>query len=206
MSADDNKNHGPGFEETEPTILGHLYRLEQFDKDHAADVPFDPDTPTSQAHLRSGQGTATVAGGNHEGIVEDFLKRVAEPLQDGVRHAPDLAKRMLKRAYIDVRGQEERDAVVAAAGMRENMRLAAIAAKSGKSVSPCETGFAAIGPIQRQSLLDRFIRGRADHEKQHNKDRILGPISQTTMINSSYGVRQAASFEAAIKSLMPRRS
>lgn len=172
-----------------PSTQHELILLEQFDKQDITAVPFEPESVTKDDYLKLGQGGATIAAGNYEGVVEDRLRLLAEPTQDNFRHAPDIALRMLKGNFVSFKDEKEKAAVVAAAEKHAHLRTDA---------------FEPVPKKGQDALFDKLVRGSyADPSLAPHKQSILNDVVRNTLRNSTYLEKDQSKLFRKIRSLLP---
>lgn len=172
-----------------PSTQHELILLEQFDKQDITAVPFEPESVTKDDYLKLGQGGATIAAGNYEGVVEDRLRLLAEPTQDNFRHAPDIALRMLKGGFVSFKDEKEKAAVVAAAEKHAHLRTDA---------------FEPVPKKGQDALFDKLVRGSyTDPSLAPHKQSILNDVVRNTLCNSTYLEKDQSKLLKKIRTLLP---
>lgn len=175
-----------------PSTQHELVLLEQFDKQDITPVPFEHEPVTKEAYLRLGQNGATIAAGNLEGVLEDRLRLLAEPTQDGFRWPRDIAKRMLKGQFVSFESEEEKAAVLAAAE------------KVNTTVKKEKRVFAPVATSSQGALVDSLIRGKyADPKATPYKQAVLNDVARYASNNGTYLADDQSKLIRKIRSLLP---
>ncbi|KAJ9625013.1 hypothetical protein H2203_004964 [Taxawa tesnikishii (nom. ined.)] len=201
---DDDESGPSGY-----STLQELQMLEQFDKEEITAVPFDPEPVTREEYLQLGQGGATIAGGNYEGVVADRLKLLAEQIQDDFRYAPDIAKRMMKGEFISFKDEDEKAAVLAAAAIYAENNASKIAEQRGgeEEVEKFEHDFAPVSAQTQNATFDKLVRGTyGDLHANPHKHEVLNQIARSTLRNSSYLAADGAKLLKKVSSLLPSQA
>ncbi|GAB7356706.1 hypothetical protein MBLNU459_g7412t1 [Dothideomycetes sp. NU459] len=191
--------------EDAPTTAHELTLLEQFDKEQIGSVAFEPAPVTREEYLHLGQGGATIAGNNFEGVVEDRLKLLAESTQDGFRWAPDIAARMMKGQFVSFESEAEKADVVAAAERYAQNRADAYSEqKGGEAVEKREFDFAPVVQKSQAAVVDKLVRGKyGDLNAAGYKQDVLNHIARNTLRNPTYLEDDGNKLLKKIRSLLP---
>lgn len=170
-----------------PSTQHELVLLEQFDRQDITPVPFDPEPVTKDHYLKLGQGGATIAAGNYEGVLEDRLRLLAEPTQDGFRWAPDIASRLNKGSFVSFNDHDEKSQVLAAGRQRS------MGAK-----------FSQVSVKTRTAIFDKLVRGTyTPLNAAAHKQPVLNDIIRNTLRNSTYLEQDQTKLLKKIRSLLP---
>ena len=189
------------------TAQHELALLEQFDKEDVTEVPFEHDTMTKEEFLRLGQGGATIAGGNSEGVIEDRLKQLSEATQDGFRNVPDIAAKMMKGGSVNFKDEAEKEAVVAAAEAYAENRRQAFATRFGDDATKREFQFGPLAIQQQDSIVNKMVRGKyQDVNATSHKHDILNHIARATLRNGTYLDGDGSRFLQKVQSLLPAQT
>ncbi|GAB7341542.1 hypothetical protein MBLNU457_7756t1 [Dothideomycetes sp. NU457] len=160
-----------------------LHLLEQFDKEDVTDVYFKPDTVSKEAFLQLGQGGATIAANNGLGMIEDRLKLLGEPEQDGIRVARHMRKRLRAGHLVSLANVQERNEI---------------------NKDQNKTKWAALPKQFGTTLVDRMVRGQyADiHAKPHAQQE-LNHVGMNMIRNGTYLAKDGERFLKKVQSLLP---
>lgn len=175
-----------------PSTQHELVLLEQFDKQDITPVSFEPEAVTKEEYLKLGQGGATIAAGNYEGVIEDRLQLLAEHTQDGFRWAPDIAHRMVKGGFVSFKSEEEKAAVLAAATLVNDP------AKAGTRT------FSPLAKSNQDSIVNKLVRGTyTDPKATPHKQAVLNDVVRNTLRNPTYLASDQSKLLNKIRSLLP---
>lgn len=184
----------------------HMALMEQFDKQDVGNVAFDPDPVTRDEYLRLGQGGATIAAGNYEGVIEDRIKTLTELTQDGFRYPPHLAKRLQSGEFVSFEDEEERDAVLRAFRTHDVMSPYPKLQKTEKSAAEMKprNKFAPLSEASQKVMLDKLVRGKyGDMKATPYKHDILNHVARSTLQNGTYLSEDGNKFLKKVQSLLP---
>lgn len=197
----ENEDEGPAA----PSTQHELVLLEQFDKQDITAVPFEPEPVTKDAFLKLGQGGATIAAGNFEGVIEDRLRMLAEPTQDSFRWAPDIAARMMKGGFVSFNSAEEKAAVVDAAEKHVQKGLKAYPQQRlGEPAGRPDHQFSPVPQKDQTALFDRLVRGTYTHPgSAPHKQSVLNDIVRNTLRNPTYLEADQSKLLKKIRTLLP---
>ena len=178
---DEEEEGGSGYSTQHEMAL-----LEQFDKEDIGDVSFDPDTVSRDEFLRLGQGGATIAGNNYEGVIEDRVKLLSERMQDGFRWAPDMGERLKKGEFVDFKDEAEKQVVQKMFGRKV---------------------FEPVSEKSQAVLVDRLVRGKYGdlNAKPHQQD-LLNHVARATLKNGTYLEEDGSRFLKKVRSLLPAQA
>lgn len=204
---DNDQEEGEDVEEgiEAPSTTHELALLEQYDKEQITPVPFSPDPVTRETYLQLGQGGATIAANNFEGVLEDRLKLLSERYQDSFRWAPDMAARMMKGHFVSFSSAEEKIAVTAAAEKYAQNRADAYAEQKGvEEVEKKEFGFSPVAQKSQSVIIDKLVRGKyGDLNATSHKQDVLNQIARNTLRNPTYLDEDGNKLLRKIRSLLP---
>jgi len=162
------------------------YLLEQFDKEEVTDVYFTPDEVSKEAFFNLGQGGATIVAGNGAGVIEDRLKLLGEPTQDGVR-VPKHIRSRLRQGH-----------VVSLESKHEMRTINKVGNKTQWAPLPAPFG---------TTLVDRMVRGQyADLGAKPHAQQVLNHIGMNTSRNGTYLAKDGDRFLKKVQSLLPAQS
>ncbi|GAB7363543.1 hypothetical protein MBLNU230_g3810t1 [Neophaeotheca triangularis] len=191
-----------------------LNLLEQFDRQEVGSVPARADPTTREGFLQLGQNGSIIVANNFEGVVEDRIRIIAEPTQDGFRHPPYLAQKLLNGGLIRFESHEEKDAVIAAAREIAERRGRIIAKRKGEDepLEPINFDFAPLPEAVREATVDKMVKGKYDEEgllsgkSKYPKQPVLDGIARMTLKNGTYLSDDGERFLKKVQSLLPSQA
>ncbi|KAK4998197.1 hypothetical protein LTR66_002538 [Elasticomyces elasticus] len=203
---DDDDDDDDVDEEENQSTQYEMALLHRFDAETVHPVAFEPDQVTKEEFLNLGQGGATIVGENAEGVILDRLKLLAEKTQDGFRHPPHLAERMMQGRFVSFKDEEEKASVIDAAERYAQSRAEVISEKqrAGGDVEKNEYDFAPVPQDVQNATFDKLVRGiYGDLHAQPHKQSVLNEIQRCTTMNPTYLTGDGSRFLRKVQSLLP---
>lgn len=215
--ADEPGDPMEGMDDEEADPYSRQYELqliEQFDRQEVGVIPARADPTTKEGFLQLGQNGSIIVANNFEGVVEDRIRIIAEPTQDGFRHPPYLAQKLLNGGLIRFESHEEKDAVVAAAKEIAERRGRIIAKRKGmdEPLEPMNYEFAPLPEEVRKATMDKMVRGKYDEDgllagnSKYPKQPVLDGIARMTLKNGTYLSSDGERFLKKVHSLLPSQA
>lgn len=181
-------------------------------------MPYDAGHFTRQDLKSAGNGAATIAATNFEGVVNERLKIIAEPGNDAAhRDVHYLAQKLLNRQIAFFRSEEEKSAVLRECrritGLGQSMTDQERAAKDqervDKGLPPFQpTYFQPLPESVRKNIVDHLVRGTYDAKgllagKQNHKQPVLNEVERGLMRNGTYLQSDSSRLMQKVRSLLP---
>ena len=166
-------------------------------------APFQPPALSAESLYADGPGPAVVIGerGMTE-IVDRQMRVLAERPAGSFERNAELARRLLRGAFVKFESDAEKDAV-----LQETERLSALWAakrseRKGEVVKPTFKGFEPADPNALMSVfyLDRGLDGAA---KGGQDESMLVRVTRGNMRNETYGFGSADAFRGEVTKRLP---
>ena len=147
--------------------------------------PFQPRSVSREEYLYSGEGTATIAAKNFEGVIEDRVKAVVEPGRAGPRDPVHLQEKASQRQLARYDSVEQKNALLSK-----------------------DEGASSLPETVRDFLLTSLVRGKYDPDgllsgQEKYKQPVLNDIARMTMKNGTYLAEDGDRFLRKVRSLFP---
>ncbi|KAF2151283.1 hypothetical protein K461DRAFT_280076 [Myriangium duriaei CBS 260.36] len=181
-----------------------LALLETFDREDPTPVTFDAAEISRNELMYSGRGSATIAGANYEGVIQDRIKMLTDTTTDNTRWAPELAKKMMRGGLVSFNSEKEKGEVVEAAKeYAHKLGRSASNARKGLPDVISEYEFAPLTERMQASITDRYIRGKhVNLAAKPHKSEVLNHIRTSLFRNNTYLARDGAVFMRKVEDML----